>query len=105
MHETITTYLQGQVVEEELHLTLTELCRACGIAEEHVTTWVFEGVIEPTGQLLQDWQFGGPSLRRARLAQRLARDLEINPAGVALALDLLDQINDLRARLRRSGKG
>lgn len=105
MHETNTTYLQGQVVEEELHLTLTELCRACDMAEEHVTTWVFEGVLEPTGQVPQDWQFGGPALRRARLALRLARDLDINPAGVALALDLLDQIDDLKARLRRGGKG
>ncbi|MBI3524338.1 MAG: MerR family transcriptional regulator [Betaproteobacteria bacterium] len=104
MHETITTYLRGQVVEEELHLTLTELCQACGMAEEHVTTWVFEGVLEPFGQLPQDWQFSGPSLRRARLALRLARDLEINPAGVALALDLLDQITELRTRLGRSGK-
>jgi chaperone modulatory protein CbpM len=33
----------------------------------------------------------------------LSRDLEINPAGVALALDLLDQIAALRARLQRGG--
>lgn len=102
MSEIITTYLNGQVVEEELRLTLTELCHACGITKEHLMIWVSEGVIEPTGQQPQDWQFAGPSLRRARLAVRLTQDLEINAAGVALALDLIDEINDLRARLRRS---
>ena len=85
MHETNTTYLQGQVVEKELHLTLTELCRACDMAEEHVTTWVFEGVIEPTGQLPQDWQFGGPALRRAarrrlQMGSRLSRSATSLPA-------------------------
>jgi chaperone modulatory protein CbpM len=93
------------VVEEELHLTLTELCQACGAAEEHVTTWVLEGVLEPIGERQHEWRFGGLSLRRAHLAQRLTRDLEINAAGIALALDLLDQISELRAQLRRGGRG
>jgi chaperone modulatory protein CbpM len=33
----------------------------------------------------------------------LAQDLEINPPGVALALELLDQIAALRRRLQRAG--
>ncbi len=105
MHEPTMTYLQGQVVEEDNPLTLAELCHTCGIAVEHVTTWVVEGVLEPIGQTPQEWQFGGASLRRARLALRLSRDLEINAAGVALALDLLDEIDELRARLAHSGRG
>ena len=104
MHENIKAYLCGQVVEDEIYLTLTEFSQASGATVEHLTTWVFEGVLEPTGQRPQDWQFGGPSLRRARLALRLTRDLEINVAGVALAIDLMDQISELRARLNRVGK-
>jgi chaperone modulatory protein CbpM len=95
--------IQAQVVEEQVHLTLVELCQACNAEQEHVTAWVFEGALQPVGQSPQDWRFGGDSLRRARLALRLARDLEINPAGVALALDLLDEIAALRARLQRHG--
>jgi chaperone modulatory protein CbpM len=34
---------------------------------------------------------------------RLQRDLEMNLAGVALALDLLDEIESLRMRLRAMG--
>lgn len=103
MHETIATYLQGQVVEEEIHLTLTEFCQACGAAEEYVTDWVLEGILEPAGQRPQDWQFSGLSLRRAHQALRLARDLEINAAGVALVMDLLDEIENLKAQLKRRG--
>ena len=94
---------RGPVVEEEIHLTLAELCQACRASEAHVTAWVFEGVLEPVGNAPQDWRFPGPSLRRARLALWLTRDLELNPPGVALALDLFDEIAALQARLQRIG--
>lgn len=103
MNPIAMTYVQGPVVEEDVRFTLLELCRACSAEEEHVLTWVFEGVLEPVGDSPQDWRFGGESLRRAQLALRLSRDLEINPAGVALALDLLDEIAALRGRLQRAG--
>ncbi len=101
MNQSITTYLQGQVVEEEIELTLIELCQACDAPQEQVTIWVLEGMLEPSGQQPQEWRFGGAALRRARLALRLTRDLEINPAGVALALDLLDEIAALKTQLKR----
>lgn len=92
----------GHVIEEESGLTLIELCQACGIGVDEVRVWVFEGVLEPVGQGPHDWCFAGSALRRARLATRLARDLEVNAAGVALALDLLDEIAELRARLNQA---
>lgn len=91
------------IVEEELPLTLAELCQACFASEEHVIAWVIEGALEPIGESPQEWRFTGPSLRRARLARSLASDLEVNAAGVALALDLLDEIAELQARLLRLG--
>ena len=96
--------VQGMVVEEEIHLTLFELCQACRAREELITAWVMEGVLQPSGERPQDWRFAGQSLRRARQALRLSRDLEINPSGVALALDLMDEIAELRAQLRRYPK-
>ncbi|MDP2823592.1 MAG: chaperone modulator CbpM [Sulfuritalea sp.] len=105
MTQTTMTFIQGPIVEEDVRFTLVELCQACSAEEEHVLTWVFEGVLEPVGDSPRDWRFGGESLRRARLALRLSRDLEINPPGVALALDLLDEIAALRARLQRGGAG
>jgi chaperone modulatory protein CbpM len=94
----------GSIVEEESYLTLAELCQASRAPEEHVIAWVVEGVLTPIGDLPQNWQFTGQSLRRTRLALSFSRDLEINPTGVALVLDLLDKIAVLQARLQRCSR-
>ncbi|MDB5888095.1 MAG: MerR family transcriptional regulator [Rhodocyclales bacterium] len=82
MSTNIPSSLQGLIVEEEIRLSLSELCQACRAREELITAWVMEGVLEPEGARPQEWRFAGHSLRRARLALRLAHGLEINPAGV-----------------------
>jgi chaperone modulatory protein CbpM len=105
MTEDYSSVLVGPVVEEEIHLTLVELCRVCHVPEEQVRDWVGEGVLEPVGASPPEWRFAGAALGRTRLATRLARDLEINAPGVALALDLLDEIEALRARLLRMAGG
>ncbi len=97
---THSSLLQGIVVEEELHLTITEICQACSIEEEHIHAWVSEGVLEPQGETYTEWRFSGHSLRRAKIASRLVRDLELNTPGIALALDLLEEIEALRRQLQ-----
>lgn len=89
-------FIQGSIVEETVHLSLMELCNACGADEDQILAWVDVGALTPVGQLPQDWHFVGDSLRRARRAHRLSQDLEINAPGVALALELLDEIALLR---------
>lgn len=90
-----------EILGEDVHLTLVELCRASRAPEEQVRVWVVEGVLTPIGEAPHEWRFTGAALRRARLALTLARELEINPPGVALALDLMDEIEALKASLRR----
>ena len=104
MNPFITPMPDHAVVEEDLHLTLVELSRACRAPEAQIHVWVVEGVLAPLGQQPDEWRFVGASLRRARLAWRLTQDLEVNAPGVALALDLLDEIATLRAGLRRRGE-
>ncbi len=91
------------VVEEEIQFTLADLCRVCRTEHAQLIALVDEGVLEPSGSGPEDWLFSGPSLRRARIALRLARDLELSLAGAALVLELLDEIEALQARLRRAG--
>lgn len=91
--------LRGLVVEEEVRFSLVELCQTCAVSEDDIRAWVFEGLLQPEGDGSGAWIFRGASLRRARVASRLARDLELNLAGIALALDLLDEIAALRLRL------
>jgi len=91
--------LSGILLDEQTELSLIDLCHACSSHAEWIIELVEEGVLEPIGQNHSQWRFSAISLKRARTAMRLQRDLGINLAGVALALDLLDQIEALRARL------
>ncbi len=105
--ETTRTALQGTVLDEHETLTAAELIRACGVTVVQVETWVAEGVIEPRDPDVrnrEEWRFAGPALARMRLAMRLERDLAVNAPGVALALDLLEEIASLRARLTASSR-
>lgn len=104
MNPFLATLPDPPVVEEDLHLTLLELSRACRAPQAQIEVWVVEGVLVPSGAQPHEWRFAGASLRRARLAWRLTQDLELNAPGVALALDLLDEIAALRAGLRRHGQ-
>jgi chaperone modulatory protein CbpM len=61
--------------------------------------WVSEGVLSPAGGSPQDWRFSGDSLKRAKTAARLMHDLELNLPGVALALNLLEELDRLRSQL------
>ena len=101
MNRTISSALRGSVVEEDVELTAVELGRACRTSERQIEVWVYEGVLQPRGATREAWRFGGDSLARMRLATRLTQDLDINSAGVALALDLLERIAELESRLRR----
>jgi len=93
--------LTGILLDERVELSLSELCRACSGSTEWVVELVDEGVLEPVGQSPAYWRFSATTLQRARTAMRLQNDLEINLAGVALALDLMDEIEMLRQRLCR----
>jgi len=62
--------------------------------------FVEEGVLTVVEINATEWYFTGAALRRARLALRLQRDLELNLAGVALALDLIDELQRLRRELQ-----
>lgn len=93
--------LTGPVLEEELELSLGELCRSCRVQADFVVELVQEGVVDPMHPQASRWTFGGRSLTRVRRAASLQRDLGLNLAGVALALELLEERERLRAELNR----
>jgi chaperone modulatory protein CbpM len=105
MNNELLPLLSGCILEEETELTLAELCRACNVHAELVIELVEEGVLEPARTESSAWIFTGSSLKRARAALRLQNDLGVNLAGVALALQLLDELETLRTRLHRIETG
>lgn len=93
--------LTGTVLDEHADLSIGDLCRACARHAEWIMELVDEGILEPVGRNQNQWRFPGTSLQRARAAMRLQHDLGINLAGVALALELLDEIESLKVLLER----
>ncbi|MDO9048280.1 MAG: chaperone modulator CbpM [Methylobacter sp.] len=92
----------GTVIEDD-SLTLEQLCHACGVHAEWVISLVEESIIEPQGDEMHLWRFSGASLVRVRSALRLQHDLGVNLAGIALALDLMEELENLRAQLKIMG--
>lgn len=90
--------LSGTVLDEHFRLTLVEVCRICEVSAEEVIELVNEGAIEVEGAEPSTWRFNASAFERLRIAFRLMRDLELNPAGAALAIDLLEELNRLRGR-------
>jgi chaperone modulatory protein CbpM len=90
-------HLPPVFVDEDIGLG--DLSRSLRCNTELIVTLVQEGVLDPLGDTPADWHFAGAALQRARRAVRLMRDLEINPPGVALALELMDEIRRLEAVL------
>ena len=99
--EELLKLLQGEVLERDLELSLADLSKACRLPAERVIEFIEEGVIEPIGREPSSWRFRGICIQRIRCAQRLKRDLGVNTPGAALAIDLLEELARLRARLRR----
>ena len=105
MAQTHITWIEGSVVEEEVYMSIVEISQATRAPEDLIMAWVSEGVLSPAGSSPEDWRFSGESLKRAKTAAHLSHDLELNTPGVALALDLLDEINRLRNQLLRQNLG
>jgi len=96
--------LDGLLLDEQTELTIIDLCFACSSSEDWIVELVEEGAIEPVnlqtiGKQYTQWIFTPDSLQKVRTAKRLQRDLNVNLAGIALALNLLEQIERLEAKL------
>jgi chaperone modulatory protein CbpM len=99
MAQTHITWIEGSIVEHDVHMTMVELAQATQTPEDLIMAWVSEGVLSPAGASPEDWRFSGNSLQRAKTAARLMHDLELNLPGVALALNLLEELDQLRSQL------
>ena len=90
--------LSGEIFDDYTLLNVDELSRLCAVERTFIIELVEEGVLEVI-EISPEWRFSGTALRRARTASRLQRDLRINLPGVALALELLDELEHLRRGL------
>ena len=100
MNSKRTKLLRGDLLDEDVEMTLAQLCQACELSEAQIIELVEQGIIDPLGPEPAEWRFVSVSLRRIRITRNLQRDLGVNAPGAALALELIEEIEELRARLR-----
>lgn len=79
---------------QEAWYSLNELADITGLSQADILELVAHEIIRA-----EKAKFNQLQLMRLRKAQRLHRDLEINLAGVALAMELMDELEVLRAKL------
>lgn len=94
--------LVGSLLDERERYTLHELCSLCGMHAELAIEMIEEGVLCPRGRRPHEWRFDSIAIVRAQRALRFRRDLRVNWAGAALALDLLAEVESLQREIARA---
>jgi chaperone modulatory protein CbpM len=90
------------VFNEQTEITVVELCELCSVRPETIDELIAEGILEPRAAGTTP-RLPYSSVRITSTVVRLQRDLGVNLAGAALALELLEKIDRLRAQLRTAG--
>jgi chaperone modulatory protein CbpM len=96
----MTAPISATPLDDSVQLSLAELCSACSVEEELIVEIVAEGIVEPIGPNRAQWRFTGVAVTRIQRVIRLQRDFGVNLPGAALALQLLEELEQLR-RLQR----
>lgn len=91
--------MPGETIGTAAVYSLEELCQSCQGDVAWISELVEQGIIEPQGRSPSEWRFSSVSVVLAAKAKRFDRDLGLNPAGIALVFDLLNEIERLHARL------
>lgn len=99
------TVIKGLLLDESVPLSLGDLSRACAVRTEVIVELVHEGIVAPRGGPPSQWRFAGEELVRIERALRLQRELDLNLAGTALVIDLLEELRELRSRVRALQQG
>lgn len=95
--------LTGSVIGDEGVLSVEELARVCRAEAPWILELVAVGVLTPHGGEVSAWRFRAADLRCAVRIARLQRDFDASIEAAAVMLDLLGEIDQLRARLKRAG--
>ena len=99
----MTKELTALLLDETL-LRLDELASSCTVTREWVIEHVHAGVLlERAGPDPGSWTFTSHDLIRAKHLYSLERQFDANPELAGLVADLFEELERLRARLKREG--
>lgn len=94
--------LTGSVLEDTW-LTLEQLAAACTVEAEWLARRIEEGLFPDARSAAGTWRFSTACMLRARRMRELERNFDAVPELAALVADLIEEMEDLRARIRRAG--
>lgn len=96
-------YLSARLLDQE-RLGVEELAACCSVTREWVIEHVEGGVLmSAAGAGPEEWTFSSRELLRARQLRLLERDFDANIELAGLIVDLVEEVERLRVRLRRTG--
>ncbi|TRX76298.1 chaperone modulator CbpM [Pseudomonas mangiferae] len=80
---------------------LDEFCRSTNLSRDVLVEIVELGILEPREPDVEPWSFDETALILARRAVRLKQDFELDWPGIALAIRLLDELEQVKRENRR----
>ncbi|MFP5406240.1 MAG: chaperone modulator CbpM [Gammaproteobacteria bacterium] len=91
------------VLLDEATLTVEELAHACAVEPRWIQLRVEAGLLSYSAQGSGEWRFASAELVRARRLADLEKTFEANEEVAALVVDLIEEVQQLRTRLRAAG--
>jgi chaperone modulatory protein CbpM len=85
---------------EECWMTLEQVAAACTVEPDWLVRHLSEGLFPHAESVAGVWRFSEVSLLRARRMRQLERDFDAAPELAALMADLLEEMDEMRIRLR-----
>lgn len=89
----------GMLMDEHTRVSFVEVCKTCHISEDFLIELVEHGLVKMTIKNIEQQTFDYHTICRIQSAKRLQHDLDVNTAGVVLALELLDELKHVREEL------
>ena len=90
------------VLDDDMTWGITEVSSLCRVDHQLIFEMVNEGLLSPEGCSPETWRFHAVEIKRIQVTLRLQNDLRVNLPGAALVLDLLEELEELRSRLRQA---
>lgn len=91
--------IEAEIIDEQCIYNLTHFAQACEQSPEWVLQ-LLEYEILPARHEQRIHQFFGDELARARRASRLQRDFQASLPAVAMMMDLIDEVQQLRRQAK-----
>ncbi len=89
------------VGERTVTFSFEQVCLVVELPQPELEHIVELGIVEPGGNTPESWEFDADMLAMIRRASRLHQQLEVDWPGIALAMQLLDQVEQLQLENRQ----